>query len=144
MCPEKEQKNKGREGKARQRKFKKQPTNQMKNIWGVLQHSRLRIQHCHCSVSGHCCALGSIPHLETSACQGRGPKKLFLFFLFWLPLWHMEVPPGQASNLSQSCDLRHTCSNAGSLTHDVKLGIEPAPPQRQAGSLTHCATAGTL
>ena len=28
----------------------------------------LRIQCCHCSGSGHCCCVGSIPGLETSTC----------------------------------------------------------------------------
>ena len=31
--------------------------------------SRLRIQHCHCCDSGHCCGTGSILGPETSACH---------------------------------------------------------------------------
>ena len=51
--------------------------------------------------------------------------------------------PGQGLKLSRLCDLCHSCSIAGSLTHCSRPGIEPATPQRQGGSLTHCATAGT-
>ena len=51
--------------------------------------------------------------------------------------------PGQGSNPSHRCNLRHSCSNAGPLTYFIEMGIEPAPPQRQTGSLTHCTTVGT-
>ena len=37
--------------------------------------SRLRIWHCHCCDSGHCCGVGSIPYLGTSACHGHGQKE---------------------------------------------------------------------
>ena len=37
--------------------------------------SRLRTWHCHCSGSGHCCALGWIPGPGNSACGGCDPKK---------------------------------------------------------------------
>ena len=50
---------------------------------------------------------------------------------------------GQGSNSSHSCDLHYSCGNPGSLTHCTGLGIEPAPAQRQAESLTHCTMAGT-
>ena len=49
---------------------------------------------------------------------------------------------GQGSNLSCSCNLQHSFSSAGSLTHCAGLGIEPALPQRQARLLTHCTVAG--
>ena len=50
---------------------------------------------------------------------------------------------GQGLNPGWSCNLHHSCSNARSLTHCTRLGIKPVPPQRQARSLTYCATAGT-
>ena len=36
----------------------------------LLRHSRLRIQHCHCSSGGCCCSRCSIPALGTSTCLG--------------------------------------------------------------------------
>ena len=41
----------------------------------LLWHSRLRIQHCHCSSLGCCCVTGSIPGLGTSICHGHDRKK---------------------------------------------------------------------
>ena len=38
---------------------------------------------------------------------------------------------GQGSNLSHSCDLCHSCGNAGLLAHCTGWGIEPALLQRQ-------------
>ena len=35
----------------------------------------LRIWHCHCYGLGHCCGVGSIPGLGTSACHGCGQNK---------------------------------------------------------------------
>lgn len=35
---------------------------------------RLRIRHCHCYGSGHCCGMGSMPSLGTSAFCCRGQK----------------------------------------------------------------------
>ena len=62
--------------------------------------------------------------------------------LFWLHPLLTEVPgPGIKSKLI--CDLSHSCGNAGSLTHSAMPKIKPAMPQRQARSLTYCATAGT-
>ena len=37
--------------------------------------SGLRIQHCHCSGSGHSCGTGLITGPGTSACHGCGKKK---------------------------------------------------------------------
>ena len=52
--------------------------------------------------------------------------------------------PGQVSNLSHIYHWpTHSGSNTGSFTHGAGLGIKWAMPQRQAKSLTHCATAGT-
>ena len=78
-------------------------------ILGVLLwHSRLNIQHCHCSSLGSCCGLGLIPGLETSAWSKKEKRKnqiqfypyilsfsCFFFFLFFFlgpHSWHMEVP----------------------------------------------------
>ena len=63
-------------------------------------------------------------------------------FFCW-PCSIMEVPGGQGSHLSQSCNLYHSCSNTGSLTHCTRSGMAPVPPQRQGGSLTLYATAET-
>ena len=38
--------------------------------------------------------------------------------------------PGQGLNQNHSCNLCHSCSNAGSLTHYGGPGIEPIPPQQ--------------
>lgn len=45
--------------------------------------------------------------------------------------------------LSRSCALRRSCSQARSVTHCARPGIQPAPPPREGWSLTRCATAGT-
>ena len=45
--------------------------------------------------------------------------------------------PGQGSDPRGSCDLRHSCSNARSLTHSARLGVEPAL------LCSHCTIAGT-
>ena len=47
-------------------------------------------------------------------------------------------------NLSRSCNLCHSGCNARSLIHHAGLEIKPATSQRQAVSLIHCITAGTL
>ena len=52
------------------------------------------------------------------------------FFHFLATSWDMECP-GQGSDLSHSCNLSHSCSSAGSLTHCVRLGIEPASQRSQ-------------
>ena len=44
----------------------------------------------------------------------------FVMPTFWLFFWWqlcMWMFPGQELNLCHSCDLHHSCSNAGSLTH---------------------------
>ena len=48
----------------------------------------------------------------------------FSFFFFLAALQYMEFP-GQGSDPSHSCDLHHTCSNTGSLTHGARQGIKP-------------------
>ena len=67
------------------------------------------------------------------------PFFLWFFFFFFFH-WKFR---GQGLNLSQSCDLYHSCGNSGPLTHCAGPGIKPAPPQRQARSLAYCTTAGT-
>ena len=62
--------------------------------------------------------------------------KSLYFFFFFSCLHGIWKCPGQGSNPSQSPDLPHNCNRAG-------LVMKPVPPQRQAGSLTHCTTAGT-
>ena len=37
--------------------------------------SELRVWHCYCNCSGHCCGVGSIPSLGTSTCRGHAPPK---------------------------------------------------------------------
>ena len=55
-------------------------------------------------------------------------QQFFCFFLFLggegSHRGHMEFS-GQGSDLSWSCDLNHSCGNAGSLTHCARLGIKP-------------------
>ena len=46
-------------------------------------------------------------------------------FFSFLATWHTEFL-GQGSDPNHNCDLRHSYSNAGSLTHTAGLGIEPA------------------
>ena len=66
-----------------------------------------------------------------------------IFFFFFGHLHGICTLPGQGLNSSWRCDLRHSCSNAGSLTHCARPGMEPGPQQRQASSGTHCTTSGT-
>ena len=56
---------------------------------------------------------------------------LFTYFSFFLAApWHMEFL-GQGSDLSCSCDLDHSCSNARSLTHCAGQGsnLHPSAPE---------------
>ena len=58
----------------------------------------------------------------------KGPRwavPQHLCFLFLAPPQHREVPD-QGSDLSHSCNLSHSCGNAGSLTHYAGPGIESA------------------
>lgn len=72
---------------------------------------------------------------------------IYLFILFYFLSWsHLRGTwkfPSPRSNSIQSCDLHPSCSNNGFLTHCTGPEIKLVPPQRQAGSLTNCATAGT-
>ena len=58
------------------------------------------------------------------------PLSFFFFFFFLAAPWHMEFL-GQGSDLSHSCDLSCSCSNAGSLTHCARPGIEPRSQHSQ-------------
>ena len=61
-------------------------------------------------------------------------QKKLNFFLFWLPR-HMKFL-GWGSDLSCSCDLYHSYSNARSLTRCARPGLEPATQHsRDAASL---------
>ena len=51
-------------------------------------------------------------------------KKIIFTFIFLVTPWHMEFS-GQGSDPNCSCDLSHSCSHPGSLTHCAWLGIEP-------------------
>ena len=64
----------------------------------------------------------------------------FFFFVCTCSLWKF---PGQGIKSSCSCGLHHSCSVAGSLASWAGPKVELMVPQRQARSLTHCATAGT-
>ena len=48
-----------------------------------------------------------------------------VLFFFWLPCG-IRSALGQGSDLSHSCNLCHSCSNTGSLTHCSGPGTEPA------------------
>ena len=58
------------------------------------------------------------------------------FISFLASPWHMEFL-GQGSDLSCSCDLSCRCSNASSLTHYARLGIEPASQHSQDPTTDH-------
>ena len=46
--------------------------------------------------------------------------------------------PDQGSDQSHSCDLSHSCSNARSLTHYARPGIEPASQRSQDAEILLC------
>ena len=74
-------------------------------------------------------------HLTSSPLAATTPLSMQLQFLFFFSfffsvllatLWHMEFLD-QGSNLSLSCVLSHSCSNAESLTHRTVLGLNLCP-----------------
>ena len=74
-------------------------------------------------------------HLGTPLCP---VLFFFFFFLFGCPAaYDVPRPVGSvvcspapvAGDPSHSCDLSHSSSNTGSLTHCTRLGIEPTPLQ---------------
>ena len=80
-------------------------------------------------------------HIHTSILfQILYPYRLSQIFFFLPHPQHMEVPVESELQLLPTPKL---WSSAGSVTPCARLGIELAAPQRQAISLTHCATAGT-
>ena len=73
---------------------------------------------------------------------------IFSFFLFFLrPQHSMWRFPGQELNLSCSCNLWHSCSNARSfnLLHQAwdQTHTSVATGTTTVGFLTHCTTVGT-
>ena len=100
-------------------------------LFGVpLWLSGLRTRPRHCCGSGCCCGVGSIPGLGTSTyprCsqktngnKTKTPFGLLLKFLFFI---FMAAPTAYGNswarelNLSSSCNLCRTCSNARHLIH---------------------------
>ena len=80
--------------------------------------------------------------ISDSRSLDRKWKHLFSFsfsFFFLAVLRHMEFP-GQGSDPSHNCNLSHSCSNAGSLTHCARLRIKPSTPTMPP---IPCATAET-
>ena len=87
--------------------------------------------------------------------QSRYLGNLFCFFVFCFffgcmcSIWKFsgqESNQGQELNLSRSCNLCHSRSNAESLTHcagPLHLGSDPSCYRDNAGSLTCCAIVGT-
>ena len=62
-----------------------------------LWHSELRIQHCYCSSSGHCCGMGWIPGQGTPTCPETAKKKkksvlVWLFITVTIAFWGLSVP----------------------------------------------------
>ena len=57
--------------------------------------------------------------------------KFFIFLSFFGCTHSISKFPGQGSNSSCSCNLRHSCGNGRSFTHCARPEIKPAPPQRQ-------------
>ena len=68
---------------------------------------------------------------------------VFVFFLFLDAPWHMEFP-GQGSDLSCSCSLRHSCSNTGSFNLLCRTGAQTCILVLQRRCQSHCTTAGIL
>ena len=73
-------------------------------------------------------------HLSTSFCVDKCFHFFFIFFFLGPYLWHMEVlrlgveskpQPLQCQIRAVSSTYTTSCSNAGSLTHWVRPGIEP-------------------
>ena len=77
-----------------------------------------------------CCCLSF--HGLIGICVSSLEKCLFKFFVHLIlfcgcthDIWKF---PGQGLNLSRTCNLCHSCSNAGSLNHRAGLGIKPTAP----------------
>ena len=89
-----------------------------------MQLSRLRIRCYHCSSSGCCCVLGSIPGPGIFVCHGCS-QKIYIYFFGGAPhgTWSSL---GQVSDPSYRCDLHCSCSNARSFNPLCQAGIQPA------------------
>ena len=69
---------------------------------------------------------------------------LFIYFCFLeLHLWHMEVPRLRVESQLQLPAYGHSHSNAGSLTHWERPGIEPASSMDTSRVHYYWATTGT-
>ena len=73
--------------------------------------------------------LDSLPSFSTCL-------KLFFIFFFFSHAHGIWKFPGQGSNLSCSCHLRHSHNTTRSLTHSAGPGIEQGPWQRQCQILS--------
>ena len=74
---------------------------------------------------------GEESELKSFCSSGTGVHRLPTVYLSVLAApWHMEFLD-QGSDPSHSCDLSHSCSNAGSLTHCARPGLEPASQRSQ-------------
>ena len=65
---------------------------------------------------------------------------IFSFFSHTLVIWKFL---GQGPNRSHTCNIRHSCSHVGSLTHCAWPGTEPVTPETSRSLTHHCTTAGT-
>ena len=55
--------------------------------------------------------------------EGGGGKEREVLFFFWATLVaYARMFPGSGSKSRHNCDLRHSCSNAGSLIHCTTVG----------------------
>ena len=82
--------------------------------------TELRIQPCHCSGSGHYGSTGSIPNVMIQ------PKKKFFFFVLLFRANPTAFGNSQARGRIRAiaAGLRHSHSDARSLTHRVRPGIK--------------------
>ena len=90
----------------------------------------------------------TLPIFKLSCLFSVELSEFLVYFFFFNAHTHSRRKfPGQGLNPSGSCNLRCSCSNAGS-NHCSRPGTKPTPLQQpewlQLDSyLTHCATAGT-
>lgn len=105
-----------------------------------------------------------LPEYKKNTCFKLGDGIFFIYFLllfsqthFFSPLYLLisfsfTVTPGAYENswvgIASKTELQPTPQlqqyNMGPLIHCCRVGIQLMPPQRRAGSLTHCTTARTL
>ena len=75
-----------------------------------LWRSKLRIWHCHCSGSGQCCGVGSIPGLGTSTYSRHGQNFLKNFLSATPP--QVECRPDQAPELAKRLTTLAPCGGS--------------------------------